>query len=465
MNPTINPYDIIKSSYYQSSKFNKMEDIFNSNVKDQIDYIKNKDNYENIFSDNFLKEKNKMYEELKKKFETNSLNNIFYEHSRIIYIKITNLILLNILYNRIDNKYLLFSLKTECTHKFCLTSFIPEKVNDIIDKLSFDRNKLTKEKILEKILKGIRINDLNSLILSDKTNNESSYKIPFMEVGFKPVVNTPSPPLENTQSPPLENTQSPPLESVKIDNPSIISQRKTTQLKDMLGINNSDSIEEKEDISIYMLTPLFGEKHEIINKGIKKEIYDLRTDFFLWAIVQYGMTRNNKYLRHSSGWDKSAEKNALVGGKQYPEDRIDPEVYIFINDVASRVQKLDNDQVLQALNNLADKELDSFTQFIIKSLFKTINGKKPDSIIRSPVLNYKYNNRLDILKNFNAPDLANPPSNWLAFKRTCYSKNPIKFTFSFDIYNRDKTLYNKYLKYKNKYIELKSTKDKKIDYN
>ena len=455
INKTIKPYDIIKSSYYQSSELNNMKAIFNNIIKDEIEYTKNK---ENLFSNRYFTEKNDLYEDLKNKFESHSLNNSIYEHKRIIYVKVTNLILLNILYNRIDNKYLLFSLKTECYTDFCITSFIPEKVNDIIDKLSFDRNKLTKEKILENILKGIPINDLNSLILLDKTSNKSNYKIPSIEVESKLLVNTPSPPLENI---------------LDINNSSLISPTKTSQLKNILGINNSSvisptktsqlSVSSEVPMSIYLLSPLFGKYQEIIYKGKKEKVVDLRVDFFVWAIVQEGLTKNNRYLHHSSAWNKSAAKNALVGGKQYPEDKIDPEIYIFINDVASRVQKLDNEEVMSTLNNLADKELDSSAQFIIKSLFKTINGKKPDSIIRTPIRDYKYNDRINILENFNTPDFPDSFSSVLALKRICYSKNPINFTFNFNKYN--KLMYNKYLKYKNKYIELKSIIDKKIDYN
>ena len=40
MNPTIQPYDIIKASFYQSSKIGKMQKLFDGTLE-QIDNIKN----------------------------------------------------------------------------------------------------------------------------------------------------------------------------------------------------------------------------------------------------------------------------------------------------------------------------------------------------------------------------------------------------------------------------------------
>ena len=248
INQNINPYDIIKSSYYQSSNLTKMESIFD-NIKNKIEK----------FSTNYFIESNENYEKLKEKFERKKLNDYVYEHKRIIYIKITNLILLNILYNRIDNKYLLFSLEKKCIQDICLKTFIPEKVNDIIDKLSFDKTNLTtKENILEKIKDGLKINDLNSLILSDKTSSELNYNIHFREFSTRPDVRKPSPPL-----PPLE-TPLPPLDKERelrklqrnlqkklknlkkliSDDTSVILPTKTSQLKNILGLNTINETNE-----------------------------------------------------------------------------------------------------------------------------------------------------------------------------------------------------------------------------
>jgi len=106
------------------------------------------------------------------------------EHIRLIYIKITNLILINILYNRLQNKYLLYSIEKGCMQDYCEKKMIPEKVNELLDKLSFDETKLTKESILEKIKKGNLINNINSAILSDKSTVLNDYE----EYYYEPII-------------------------------------------------------------------------------------------------------------------------------------------------------------------------------------------------------------------------------------------------------------------------------------
>ena len=182
MNPTIQPYDIIKASYYQSSKISKMQKIFDGTLE-HIEDIKNQLVYAKAFFDiDYIKIQKLKFEKYKKRIEKNKLDVELLEHTRLVYIKITNLILINLLYNRLQNKYLLYTLEKGCQRDICEKKMIPEKVNEILDKLSFDENKLTKESIIEIVKKGKNINDINSAILKDK----STVPIDYEELYFEP---------------------------------------------------------------------------------------------------------------------------------------------------------------------------------------------------------------------------------------------------------------------------------------
>jgi len=176
INPNIQPYDIIKASYYQSSKINRMHKLFNFAIE-SIESIKNQLNYaKKYFDQDYIKNQNLRLEKDMKKIQENKVDVELLEHTRLVYIKITNLILINTLYNRLENKYLLYTLEKGCQEDICEKKMIPEKVNEILDKLSFDEKKLTKESILEIIKRGKKINDINSVILKDKSTVPNDYQ-------------------------------------------------------------------------------------------------------------------------------------------------------------------------------------------------------------------------------------------------------------------------------------------------
>jgi len=187
INPTIQPYDIIKASYYQSSKTGRMQKLFEGTLEN-IDYMKNQTEYaKKMFDQDYIKNEKLKLEKYKKKFEENKLNVDLLEHTRLVYIKITNLILINILYNRLQNKYLLYKIQEGCQQEFCEKKMIPEKVNEILDKLSFDGTKLTKESILKIVKTGKKINDINLEILKDKSIVPSDYKQVYYEPRINPL--------------------------------------------------------------------------------------------------------------------------------------------------------------------------------------------------------------------------------------------------------------------------------------
>jgi len=167
INPTLEPYDIIKATYYQSSKTSRMNKLY-KNMIENIQY-NNREFLKSYFDIDYIKNQNIKFEKFKKKVENKKLDVELLEHTRLIYIKITNLILINILYNRIENKYLLNTIEKGCQQEYCFNEFIPQKVNEMLDKLSFDGTKLTKEFIIDIIKRGVKINDINSAILSDKS--------------------------------------------------------------------------------------------------------------------------------------------------------------------------------------------------------------------------------------------------------------------------------------------------------
>jgi hypothetical protein len=167
MNPDINPFEIIKASYFQTNDLSKMNKIFEETKQENKDKRNYKEQIE-IFRNDFLeilKEKNAIF---KRKLETDDFDKGFFDATRILYIKITNLIILNIIYNRLQNKYLLFSIQEDCKQELCVKKMVPEKVNELLNKFTILNIPLTNDNILSLVLEGKPIENLNHLILLDK---------------------------------------------------------------------------------------------------------------------------------------------------------------------------------------------------------------------------------------------------------------------------------------------------------
>jgi hypothetical protein len=185
MNPTIEPTEIIKATFYQTTDVSKMLNIYEFNLSNVYynNDLKDED-IKKLFDKDYiinLKESNKEY---KHDLEQNELNIEVLENSRILYIKITNLILLNILYNRFNNKYLLYSFQEKCNRNLCLKNLIPQKVNELLDRFSFSFGPLTKENIISEVLEGKPIELVNYLILLDKEIQSFDYEEPEIRVGY-----------------------------------------------------------------------------------------------------------------------------------------------------------------------------------------------------------------------------------------------------------------------------------------
>ena len=167
MNPDINPFEIVKASYFQTNELSKMNTIFKE-TKEENKYIRNYKEPIEMFRMNYpeiLKENNAIF---KRKLETDSFDKDFFDATRILYIKITNLIILNIIYNRLQNKYLLFSVQEDCKQELCVKKMVPEKVNELLNKFTILNIPLTNDNILTEVLEGKPIENLNHLILLDK---------------------------------------------------------------------------------------------------------------------------------------------------------------------------------------------------------------------------------------------------------------------------------------------------------
>ena len=165
MNPLISVYDIIKTSLYQSDDKIMIQSKYNY-ILEQIKMNKDTNNDKMVIE--FYKD---LYD-IRNKHEIFDVKLIYkpapeIEYSRIIYQKITNLILINIIYNRLDRKRLLYSVNIFENSKGLYKKLVPEEVNEVLDEFSFDASPITKESIINKIKVGMNILELNKLILGD----------------------------------------------------------------------------------------------------------------------------------------------------------------------------------------------------------------------------------------------------------------------------------------------------------
>jgi hypothetical protein len=155
-----------------------MDEIFKE-IKNEHQYQKETEGSTKIFRNDYLVMVEKENEELKRKIvndenntnfldDKNRVEKIFLDVTRILYIKITNLIILNIIYNRLQNKYLLFSIQEGCRGLLCVKKIVPEKVNELLNKFTISNIPLTNDNIISTVLEGRPIENINHLILLDK---------------------------------------------------------------------------------------------------------------------------------------------------------------------------------------------------------------------------------------------------------------------------------------------------------
>jgi len=181
INPTLDPYDIIKYSFYQTDNIQEMNKIFEeyklnnfeNQIKDDIIKIKLGD----FFIENKLNEKIQKLKE-NKSIIINRLSNIaLIKHQKILYIKITNLLLLNAKYNLMKNRDI-FEQYYDLHRSIFENSFIDREKLLSYDDIDFWKNSLTNnlnfktpfssettDDIIKSVSKGETYNNLIHYIL------------------------------------------------------------------------------------------------------------------------------------------------------------------------------------------------------------------------------------------------------------------------------------------------------------
>jgi len=164
MNPTIDPYSIVKASFYQSSNIKKMTKLFELK-KEDIELVKSDESESFIFETDFIEKEMEKIKKFKEKIRKNKFDKILDDHTRILYVKITNFIIINILYNRTFDKYLIYSIgQHELNSNIFKKEMIPQKVNAMLDNFTFSSS----ENLIDIVRKGKKIIDVNSLILQEQ---------------------------------------------------------------------------------------------------------------------------------------------------------------------------------------------------------------------------------------------------------------------------------------------------------
>jgi len=166
INPSIDPYDIIKISFFQSNDINDINIIYNKYVKKSSDTIE--DEINKIFNIEYLDKKIAELDTFLDTLRTDPDTNVLMNHKKILYVKVTNLIILTTLYNRTYDKYLLYSVKDN-TDDFKV-NFIPQKVEEIFNNFSIAGTNQTdqiifRNTIMNNLKIGSPIDIINSAIL------------------------------------------------------------------------------------------------------------------------------------------------------------------------------------------------------------------------------------------------------------------------------------------------------------
>jgi hypothetical protein len=189
INPTIDPYSIIKASFYQSSNPKKMSTLYELK-KEDIESEKSNESESYIFETDFIEKQMEKIRNFKEKIRKNKFDKILDEHTRILYVKITNFIIINILYNRTFDKYLLYSIgQHDRSSNYFKKELIPQKVNIMLDDFKFSSS----ENLIDIVKKGKNIIDVNSLILKEqqKRHFDLGDDKPFFLPKLQPLVKPP----------------------------------------------------------------------------------------------------------------------------------------------------------------------------------------------------------------------------------------------------------------------------------
>jgi len=186
MNQTIDPYTVIKGTFFQTIDEPKMRGILESQVYDLQSIL----NYESsphpyFFNKNYIDEANANIEEAKRELPT-FLTPDSNELARKTFFKITNFLLLNILYNKISDKYLSYKYSKTSQGEITLNTFIAPKVDEILKNFSLHGLDTTlpeddlKRAFIDKVLEGELLVEVNAKIVAAKPTTplvlESKYQ-------------------------------------------------------------------------------------------------------------------------------------------------------------------------------------------------------------------------------------------------------------------------------------------------
>jgi hypothetical protein len=128
MNDTLDPYLIIKATFFQTKDEKIMKNIIDNYLHKNLseDAVKG-----NLFHKDYVTYTNKYIEDVKKNMST-LYDPITIELRRTLFFKITNLQTLNIIYNKTFDKYINYSIIPPAKKNISITKFIPQKADDLL---------------------------------------------------------------------------------------------------------------------------------------------------------------------------------------------------------------------------------------------------------------------------------------------------------------------------------------------
>ena len=174
MNQKIDPYTIIKGTFFQTIDEPKMRGILESQIYDLQSILNDKSSTKPYFlNKNYINEANTEIEEAKRDLPS-FLTPDSKELSRKTFFKITNFLLLNILYNKISDKYLSYKYSKTSEEELTLNTFIAPKVDEILKDFSLPELDTSlpeddlKRDFIDKVLKGELLVEVNAKIVAAK---------------------------------------------------------------------------------------------------------------------------------------------------------------------------------------------------------------------------------------------------------------------------------------------------------
>ena len=174
MNPTIDPYTIIKATFFQTTEETRMRRILKIQLYD-IQGILNSNDSPNpyFFYKNYITEANESIDQAKSELPT-ELTPDDNQLVRKIFIKITNFLLLNVLYNKSNDKYLSYKYSRTGEGDYTENKFIAPKVDEILKDFTLNGVDFTLPKedfqrnYIDRVLAGELLVDVNRKIDATK---------------------------------------------------------------------------------------------------------------------------------------------------------------------------------------------------------------------------------------------------------------------------------------------------------